>query len=260
MSLAATPSPTVLSTDERGQVASPILNSVGRDGANAPLDVYVVQRLLNDRLPRPHSPVPTTGIADVGTVLAIEAYQAVVMNMIPPTGRVEPNSPTYLSLAAHPLAEPVRTAPTGHFGKVPPDVVEAAQLSYRQWGVPASVTLAQWAVESAWGAAMPPDSNNPFGIKATGTQPAVESVTREVEGGQSVFKPQPFRKFNTLAEAFDAHGRLLATSVLYKPAMQHASDPEAFADALTGVYATDPQYGYILKYVIRTYGFGQYDR
>jgi len=27
---------------------------------------------------------------------------------------------------------------------------------------------------------MPPDSNNPFGIKALETQPAVESETREV--------------------------------------------------------------------------------
>ena len=32
-------------------------------------------------------------------------------------------------------------------------------------------------------------------------------------------------------------------------------DPDAFADALTGVYATDPNYGTTLKYVIHTYGF-----
>src|ERR1700712_72197 len=100
--MAAIPSPAVLSTDEMGRIAPPILAPVGRGAANVPLDVFVVQSLLNDRLPKPHSPVPVTGIPDVGTTLAIEAYQAVVMNMTPPTGRVEPGSPTYYSLAARP--------------------------------------------------------------------------------------------------------------------------------------------------------------
>ena len=86
---------------------------------NRPGDVFVIQSLLNDRLPKPHSPVPVTGVADVGTVLAIEAYQAVVMNMTPPSGRVEPNSTTFYSLAAHPLVEEVRPAATGHFRQVP---------------------------------------------------------------------------------------------------------------------------------------------
>jgi hypothetical protein len=72
-SLALVPSPTILSTDVMGRVAPPIVASVGRDGANHPGDVFVIQSLLNDRLPKPHSPVPVTGVADVGTMLAIEA-------------------------------------------------------------------------------------------------------------------------------------------------------------------------------------------
>jgi flagellum-specific peptidoglycan hydrolase FlgJ len=32
-------------------------------------------------------------------------------------------------------------------------VVPAAQASGRKWGVPASVTLAQWIPESSWGSA-----------------------------------------------------------------------------------------------------------
>ena len=63
---------------------------------------------------------------------------------------------------------------------------DAAVASRKKWTVPASVTVAQWAVESAWGASMPPGSNNPFGIKAVGDQPAVESPTREVINGESV--------------------------------------------------------------------------
>jgi hypothetical protein len=260
MSLGLVPSPTILSTDEMGRIAPPIFASVGRDGENRPGDVFVVQSLLNDRLPKPHSDVPVTGTADIGTVLAIEAYQAVVLRMIPPSGKVEPKSATYYALAARPLVQDSNPNGVGHFGKVPPDVADAAVASRQHWNVPASVTLAQWAVESAWGAAMPPDSNNPFGIKAVGDQPAVESATHEVVSGETITISAKFRKFASVTEAFDLHGKLLATSPVYAPAMQKKDDPEAFADALTGVYATDPQYGTTLKYVMKNYNFTMYDK
>ncbi|GAC1346445.1 MAG: hypothetical protein NVSMB18_28690 [Acetobacteraceae bacterium] len=258
--MALVPSQVILSTDEMGRIAPPIFDTVGRESANAPGDVFVIQSLLNDRLPQPHSPVPVNGVADIGTVLAIEAYQAVILRMTPPTGKVEPGSATYYALAARPLVEPPRPGAVGRFGKVPPEVVEAAVASRLKWSVPASVTMAQWAVESAWGAAMPSGSNNPFGIKALPGQPAVDSMTREVEGGQSVMKSQPFRKFDSIAEAFDMHGKLLATGSPYKKAMSLKDDPDAFADALTGVYATDPNYGTTLKYVIHTYDLAAQDK
>ncbi len=243
-----------------GRIAPPIFDTVGRDAVNQPGDVFVIQSLLNERLPQPHSPVPVTGVADIGTELAIEAYQAVVLGMIPPTGRIEPGSATYYALAARPLIEPPKPGAVGRFGKVPPEVVDAAVASRLKWSVPASITMAQWAVESAWGAAMPPDSNNPFGIKARPGEPAVESMTREVISGESVTLPQPFRKFDSMADAFDQHGKLLATGAPYKKAMAAKDDPDAFADALTGVYATDPNYGTTLKYVIHTYDFTMHDK
>jgi hypothetical protein len=243
-----------------GRIAPPIQLSVGRDAVNAPIDVYVVQSLLNARLPQPHDTVVANGQADIGLTLAIETYQAVVMKMLPPTGRVEPGSETFYSLACRPLVNDTGAGGFGHFGKTPPQVIDAAVQSHRTWKVPASVTIAQWAVESAWGAAMPPGSNNPFGIKAVGDQPAVESQTHEVVGGATVTITARFRKFESLSEAFDQHGRLLATGARYRPAMAVAGDPAAFADALTGVYATDPNYGTILKYAIRTYGLAQYDQ
>ncbi len=254
------PSQTVLSLDEMGRIAPPIVASVGRGADNRPGDVFVIQSLLNDRLPRPHSDVPVTGQADFGTVLAIEAYQAVVLHMFPPTGRVDPGSPTYYALAARPMVDETKLSGGGHFGVVPPEVVDAAVASKVKWSVPASITIAQWAVESAWGAAMPPGSNNPFGIKATGDDPAVEADTREVMAGQSIMISAKFRKFMSLTEAFDLHGKLLATAPVYAPAMQKKDDPEAFADALTGVYATDPLYGSTLKYVIKTYNFTMHDK
>lgn len=56
---------------------------------------------------------------------------------------------------------------------------------------------------------MPTGSNNPFGIKAAGTQPYVEARTREV---------------------------------------------------IHGVYATDPNYGTMLKKVMKSANLYQYDR
>lgn len=254
------PSAVILSTDEMGRVAPPIFESVGEGGVNRPGDVFVIQSLLNDRLPQPHTFLPVTGDADPGFVLAIEAYQAVILNMSPPTGRVEPGSETYYSLAARPLVEAARPTPRyGHVGNVPAEVAAAAASSQVRWKVPASITLAQWVLESAWGASMPADSNNPFGIKAAPGQPGVDAGTREVVGGQEIRITAKFRKFESLAEAFDLHGRLLASNRVYAPAMAMAGDPEAFADALTGVYATDPKYGFKLKWMMRTYGLDRYN-
>ena len=39
--------------------------------------------------------------------------------------------------------------------------------------------------------------------------------------------------------------------------MKQVDNPEAFADALTGVYATDPNYGFTLKWVMQNYGLSQ---
>lgn len=243
-----------------GRIAPPIAASVGQGGDNIPGDVFVVQSLLNDRLPKPHTPVPVTGIADPGTTLAIEAYQAVVMKMMPPSGRVEPGSATYYALAARPTVNELAPTAMGHFGEVPREVAEAAIGSKRRWNVPASVTVAQWVVESAWGASMPPGSNNPFGIKSGSSQNFVESPTHEVVNGETITITAKFRVFGSLEEAFDEHGRLLATSQYYANAMKQAANPEAFADALSGIYSTDPNYSGTLKWVMQNYHFNQYDR
>jgi flagellum-specific peptidoglycan hydrolase FlgJ len=66
--------------------------------------------------------------------------------------------------------------------------------------------------------------------------------------------------FNSLTQAFEEHGRLLATAPAYRDAMKQVANPEAFADALTGVYATDPNYGFTLKWVMENYGLSRYDR
>lgn len=123
------------------------------------------------------------------------------------------------------------------------EAMQAAKSSETKYGIPASVTLAQFALESGNGAHMPAGSNNPFGIKAKAGQPYVEAQTNEFINGKMERVSQKFAKFDSLGDAFDAHAKLLATASPYAAARTHANDPKAFANALTGVYATDPQYG-----------------
>ena len=145
------------------------------------------------------------------------------------------------------------TAPT-------PAVIAAAQAAQAKWRIPASVTIAQYAVESGWGAHMPPGSNNPFGIKALPGQECVSVSTREVDKyGRDFYINAAFRKFASLAEAFDEHGRLLAQAGAYAKARACLPNAAAFADALTGVYATDPRYGTTLKSVMHGSNLYQYD-
>lgn len=142
---------------------------------------------------------------------------------------------------------------------IPPDIIAAAKAAQAKWHIPASISIAQWAVESARGARMPPGSNNPFGIKAVAGQPSVTVRTREVVRGKSIYINAPFRKFASIAEAFDDHGRLLAQSSHYASARAKLPNADAFADALTGTYATDPNYGSLLKSIMHGSNLHQYD-
>jgi len=139
------------------------------------------------------------------------------------------------------------------------DVVAAAQAAQAKWGIPASVSIAQYGLESGWGRHMPPASNNPFGIKALPGQARSVSLTREVLDGRDEVVHAAFRAFASLAEAFDAHAALLATGAPYARARALLPDVAGFVNALTGVYATDPNYGAELTAIIRGDNLVQYD-
>lgn len=144
---------------------------------------------------------------------------------------------------------------------IPADIISAAQAAQHKWGVPASVSLAQWALESNWGRAMPQGSNNPFGIKSVPGQAFVTSWTHETLHGVYQAIPQHFARYASVAEAFDAHARLLATSHYYVKA-QHEHDPDRFAMDLQGIYATGipgHPYGAALISIMRAGDFYQYD-
>lgn len=152
-------------------------------------------------------------------------------------------------------------------GTFPADIVAAARASQAKWQIPASLTLAQWAVESAYGTRTPAGSNNPFGIKARPGEPRVISATSEdPSGSNKVTGTQPFQKFASIVEAFDAHGRLLGLGSPYRDMVtaflrspRQPVDVDALAYALTGVYAVAQNYGDVLVRLMRSSNLYQYD-
>jgi hypothetical protein len=148
---------------------------------------------------------------------------------------------------------------------IPGDIIQAAQAAQAKWGVPAAVSLAQFGIESGWGTHEPPGSNNPFGIKAVAGQPSVTVKTKEYEGGRYVTIDAAFAAYPSVAGAFDAHGELLGTSHYYIAARAAVANgitnasTDAFANALTGVYATAPNYGASLIALMQSDNLYQYN-
>ena len=140
-------------------------------------------------------------------------------------------------------------------------VARGAMATQRKYGVPASVTIAQAIDESGWGqSVLATNDHNLFGIKGTGPAGSDVQPTQEVINGQLVNLSASFQIYQNVAQSIDAHGRLLARSGDYATAMSRRADPNAFAAALTGIYATDPEYGAKLIQLMEHYGLYRFDR
>jgi len=133
--------------------------------------------------------------------------------------------------------------PKAPSGEIPKQISDAAMMGQTKYNIPAEVTIAQWQLESNSGKRMPEGSNNPFGIKAKKGEDYVEAMTTENINGVDTRMMAKFKKFKSIEEAFEAHSKLLATAPAYVEARKHPDDPKAFANSLTGKYATDPLYG-----------------
>lgn len=122
------------------------------------------------------------------------------------------------------------------------------------------VTIAQFLLESGWGKAGMGDAHNYFGIKARDGEPFVTKPTTEYVNGAPVQVQARFRAYASMAECFADHAALICGRTrpngrrIYEAALAHRDDPCAFARALTGVYATDPQYGEKLVAIMRSRG------
>jgi len=126
----------------------------------------------------------------------------------------------------------------------------AAVFCERDCGLPAELTVAQWADESGWGAHQP--GNNCFGIKAEHGQ---NLQTTEYKHGSEMPSPEEdtFEVFPDLEACFDRHAQLITTYRPYLPAWsQFLKDKKLgpFIERVAKAYATDPVYALKLKKIL----------
>lgn len=124
-------------------------------------------------------------------------------------------------------------------------LASGAVASAKASGVPASITIAQAALESAWGeSGLTKAGNNLFGIKADNLWrgQTLTMNTKEFIKGQWVVVPALWRKYPSWQASIDDHAAFLKRNPRYKACFTCTSAP-AFAKALAQAgYATDPTY------------------
>jgi hypothetical protein len=192
--------------------------------------------------------------------------RAAIPGALPITGDVTsftsvpsvPSAPRYArsQVAAGAVPVPGTAAQQAFINEVAPGALQAQ----REYGIPAAVTIAQAIDESGWGQSqLAVEDNNLFGIKGTGPAGSVTLPTQEVEGGQAVTVNAPFRVYSNVAQSIADHSLLLATGSSYQQAMADRRSPDSFANDLTGVYATDPDYGATLITIMRQFNLYRFD-
>lgn len=120
-----------------------------------------------------------------------------------------------------------------------------AVASAKTMGVPASITIAQAALESAWGeSGLTKAGNNLFGIKADSRWrgQTLTMNTKEFINGKWVVVPALWRKYTSWQDSIDDHAAFLRRNPRYRACFACAN-ALAFARALAQAgYATDPAY------------------
>lgn len=133
-----------------------------------------------------------------------------------------------------------------------PEVIALAQESEKKYGVPASVTLAQYATESAYGSSwLAKNANNYFGMMAS------SKTTNKVWRSDRYWQVH-----ESMADSFDKHGQLLAKP-LYANATAGAKDAYEYIDKMAPIYApeSDGNSGIVAlwKKIIQQNNLTQYD-
>jgi len=119
----------------------------------------------------------------------------------------------------------------------------AARASSKSSGLLAGVTVAQAALESAFGnSELSRKGNNYFGIKAHGRHAVLEMPTTEVINGDVQKVTARFAAYKDMAECFTCRDQLITHGAVYAEARANTNDPEQFVCALAKHWATDPNY------------------
>jgi flagellar protein FlgJ len=139
--------------------------------------------------------------------------------------------------------------------KIKPSAV-IVQLFY---GVPASVTIAQAALETGWGQSV--HGNAYFGVKGRAPSGASTTFTTHEEvNGKKIKIQDKFRAYDSILEAALDYGQYLKTNARYSAAFQHTDDSYKFVDGIAKAgYASDHAYAQKLKSIIKHNNLQEYD-
>lgn len=140
----------------------------------------------------------------------------------------------------------------------------------KETGIPAELTLSQWALESGWGSHSP--GNNCFGIKGNplngqllntteyfSTESQAEAWVAKLPGRQAIYEGGSkyackdwFELFPTMLDCFNTHAQVFK-GARYAEAFESYSqdrDINKLIDSIGPIYATDPNYVRTLKKIL----------
>lgn len=149
--------------------------------------------------------------------------------------------------------------PNAFIAKIAP----AARASMRATGIPASFTIAEGALESAWGSSqLAAQAMNLFGVKADSAWhgDVLTMPTREFLKGSWCVVPARWRRYSDWQGCMDDHAAFFRQNPRYKAALA-CKDGPSFARAVAAAgYATDPQYAQKLCAIIVGHNLQEFDR
>ncbi|GEO69056.1 glycoside hydrolase family 73 protein [Levilactobacillus acidifarinae] len=131
-----------------------------------------------------------------------------------------------------------------------------------------SVMMAQAALESGWGTSqLTLQANNYFGIKGSYNGQSVSMETSEYDANGKLYTTSAnFRKYPSAKASMTDNAKLLRNGLSANPTYysgtwrENAATYAAAANALTGTYATSPQYGASLISLIQQYDLESLDK
>lgn len=133
-----------------------------------------------------------------------------------------------------------------------------AQENMKNYGILASLTIAQAILESGWGEYAP--GNNLFGIKANGWKGKTQVLsTMEYVKGRVVTVKAVFRTYGSWDESIADHARFLKANARYKNLIGEKNYKLACQKIQSDGYATCPTYAQKLIKLIEQYSLMQYD-
>jgi len=139
------------------------------------------------------------------------------------------------------------------------EILDGAIMSYKEFNVLPSLTLAQAILESDWGYS--DIGNNLFGIKWTENCGFAkrEVPTSEYINGKMIQVMAYFRIYKDRNESVIDHGNFLATNSRYQETLKSDTYITACRNIQKAGYATDPTYADKLIDIIERYNLNKWD-